>query len=194
MEFRKHLHHVILERLCELSSGMFGFIMGYDVSKPYISNLCLKWKCLNLPGTRPFSLTTVAGEQPVNLTLYAQRNKSSTLHLRRDIVTLSHIEISNTSTTSGGLYEKSQSRRQSIQESKLSTSYDDELDEDDEQDEDLVIIDIEESSDDEGDEVSELGDGMYVRGGDQITLSVVPNFRSANEGYVGAHWIRKDFF
>lgn len=56
----------------------------------------IKWKCINLPGVRPFPLDAVIGQQPINLTVYALKNpKDHAHHLRNNIETYSHLIIEN---------------------------------------------------------------------------------------------------
>jgi hypothetical protein len=121
------------------------------------------------------------------MTVYAHRGNTGTpAHHRRDMVIYSHIEISNTATTRGGLfdkYEDVQRRRVSTAESRMSASLDGDLDDEEEEgaEEDLVVIGAGDSSDEEEEEVSELGDGMYLKSSDHVCLAVVPSYGSSVE-------------
>jgi hypothetical protein len=56
----------------------------------------LDWKVLNLPGIRPFSLSSVLGTQSINLTMYLiDQKRESDKHFRKDITEIIKLELSN---------------------------------------------------------------------------------------------------
>jgi hypothetical protein len=54
----------------------------------------LDWKCINLPGIRPFGLTSVIGKQPIYLTLY-EIDDDRDKHYRKDMTMIAEFEMSN---------------------------------------------------------------------------------------------------
>jgi Protein of unknown function (DUF1769) len=56
----------------------------------------LDWKVLNLPGIRPFGLSSVLGSQPIYLTMYMiDEKRDSDKHYRKDIDEVVKLELSN---------------------------------------------------------------------------------------------------
>jgi len=57
----------------------------------------LEWQGLNLPGIRPFSLSSVLGGQSINLTMYLieEDRKDIDNHYRRDLIEIIKLELSN---------------------------------------------------------------------------------------------------
>lgn len=73
----------------------------------------IRWKSLNVPGCRPFSMTTVIGDQPIYLSVYELTNctfkeykKKKPEHYQKDLSNYTRLEFSNTTTTAGGLAER----------------------------------------------------------------------------------------
>jgi hypothetical protein len=56
----------------------------------------LDWRVINLPGIRPFNLSSILGQQCINLTLYViDENRGTDKHYQKDIETIVHFELSN---------------------------------------------------------------------------------------------------
>ena len=59
----------------------------------------LDWRCMNLPGIRPFGLLNIIGRQPIYLTLYEmpldRENMSSKNHYRCDMIRIVEFEMCN---------------------------------------------------------------------------------------------------
>ena len=77
----------------------------------------LEWRVLNLPGIRPFALSSMLGTQPINLTMYLIDEKRDTdKHYRRDITEIIKIELSNNRISALGpaaiLWKNEHGRRQ----------------------------------------------------------------------------------
>jgi len=73
----------------------------------------ISWKSLNVPGVRPFSLSTITGKQPIYLSVYEISNISSQeyrkqkpCHYKRDMNIYTRLEFSNSSNTEGGLVDQ----------------------------------------------------------------------------------------
>ena len=70
----------------------------------------IKWKCMNVVGVRPFSLSTVTGKHPIYLSVYEVKNisneeykKNRPPHCRKDLAVYTRLEFSNKQRTCGGL-------------------------------------------------------------------------------------------
>lgn len=70
----------------------------------------IKWKSMNVPGCRPFSLSAVTGKQPIYLSVYELPNispqeykKKKPPHLRKDLTVYTRLEFCNHETTEGGI-------------------------------------------------------------------------------------------
>lgn len=136
----------------------------------------LDWRCLNLPGIRPFDLCSVIGRQPIILTLYdLPDDRESDKHYRRDMTNIVRIEMGNASKFDLGPMARQWSATH--QGAGLSTK-----DTTHQQDEDFELAEIQEESDNDEATLEELGEGIYVRSGDSITLreSVVDEDGEAN--------------
>lgn len=73
----------------------------------------IKWKCLNVPGVRPFSLSVITGSQPVNLSVYEVKNisnedyrKKKPQHKVNDVDIFCRLEYSHITKTEGGCSDK----------------------------------------------------------------------------------------
>lgn len=73
----------------------------------------IKWKCLNVPGVRAFSLCTVTGAQPIYLSVYEVQGisnedyrKKKPPHYRKDMAVYARFEFTNSVRTEGGLCNK----------------------------------------------------------------------------------------
>ena len=63
----------------------------------------LDWQALNLPGIRPFSLSSVLASQPIYLTMYMiDEKRDSEKHYRKDLEEIVKIELSNGSVSEMG--------------------------------------------------------------------------------------------
>lgn len=165
----------------------------------------LDWRCLNLPGIRPFSLSNVIGSQPIILALYEllPENKGSDTdqskhHYRCNTINIVRLEMCNSIKSGIGPGTRkwlsdhrdySPVESTAIAFSAKKRSRDEEADEEaDEED-----VDSADESSDSGDEeqettdpvedcvecdrtiiseafAEELGEGIYVRSGDAISL------------------------
>ena len=70
----------------------------------------IKWRTLNVPGVRPFSLSVVTGRQPIYLSVYEITNispqdyrKKKPPHNRCDLKVYTRLEFTNREVTVGGL-------------------------------------------------------------------------------------------
>ena len=120
----------------------------------------LDWKSLNLPGLRPFLLSSVIGSQHMNLVIY-DVDESAERHYRADMNLISGVEMCNSSQTRMGPRAQQSEGQQEKTEDKApdhEEDFDDELD-------------------DEAATVAELGEGLYLRSGDSVVLQ-----ESVNEG------------
>jgi hypothetical protein len=70
----------------------------------------IKWKSMNVPGCRPFSLCAVTAKQPVYLSVYELPNvtpqdykKKKPAHNRKDICVYTRLEFTNHEFTEGGI-------------------------------------------------------------------------------------------
>jgi hypothetical protein len=77
----------------------------------------IKWKTLNVPGVRPFSLSTVTGQQPIYLSVYELQNitprdykKKKPPHNRQDLKVYTRIEFTHREMTHGGLAPRFQDK------------------------------------------------------------------------------------
>jgi len=73
----------------------------------------IKWKCLNVPGVRPFSLSAVTGTQPIYLSVYEVQGmsnenyrKKKPPHYCKDLAVYTRFEFTNCVRTEGGLSNK----------------------------------------------------------------------------------------
>jgi len=122
----------------------------------------LDWRCVNLPGIRPFSLTNILQRQHMILTLYEVLPGEA--KERRDIL---EMELSNASKSGRGPLAVQWSLQNETQdESPLpqictGSSYDEEVPMQTNDDYDAFL---------EEEQIAQLGEGLYVKSGDYITL------------------------
>lgn len=149
-----------------------GVLMEWNTSDTYTLALWsayvdfLEWKCINLPGIRPFDLCNVIGSQPIILTIYEiPENRGNEKHYIRDISGIARIEMSNSAKS--GIGRSAKQWRIQHQDTLLLTN-----NAVCGQGEDFALEDIQEESDDDDDAatLAELGEGIYVQSGDTITL------------------------
>lgn len=76
----------------------------------------IKWKSINVPGCRPFSLCAALGEQPVYLSVYELSDisaqdykKKKPPHVRKDLRVYTRLEFTNHEFTVGGIAPRFQS-------------------------------------------------------------------------------------
>lgn len=74
----------------------------------------IDWKIMGLPGIRPFSISSVIGNQPLIFTLYSVSSKSLQIHFRRDLQSFVNIEVSHAVHTIGLVKEPSVSVEKDI--------------------------------------------------------------------------------
>lgn len=127
----------------------------------------LQWKCINLPGIRPFSLTGVVGPQHINLTLYDMpKSRSSEKHYRCDLLQAVSIEIGNKNHTKPG----PATRAWSAQEAQTKG---------------LCVAPARQNSGseaglatipgvDDAETAEELGEGIYLRSGEPVAIQLFP--------------------
>jgi len=155
----------------------------------------LKWKCVNLPGIRPFSLCALCGDQAVNLTTYVHEGDDDPRepHFVKDKRYISSVEFSSVGKSTGKTIKKWMSLTEAesaIQRSENGfamgeTENIDNLENaKNESDEDIDEADIDDDDDDDDDDengdaeaegeeddvIEDLGGGMYLRCGDPIVL------------------------
>jgi hypothetical protein len=111
----------------------------------------LQWRVLNLPGIKPFSLTNIFGRQPVYLTLY-EHPEDLDVHYKKDITQIVELELSHAVTCAMG------PNAQAWAELRQGRPMNHDMDHDPSTN--FVAEDA----------VAELGEGIYVRTGDSITL------------------------
>ncbi|KAL3941309.1 MAG: hypothetical protein SGBAC_004309 [Bacillariaceae sp.] len=123
----------------------------------------IDWKILNLPGIRPFDLVSVLGPQHVTIALY-MTDQGCTTHNRKELYNIIDLEFSCLGNCNLGPvaqeYCNARQRKLLQKASTVSQSGTDRLEDVDEG-----------GSDDETG--AELGAGIYMRSGDDITMSEV---------------------
>ena len=128
----------------------------------------LEWKSLNLPGIRPFLLSSVIGTQHINMVIY-DIAESSDKHYRCDMNLISGIELSNTHQTRLG----PRATMSAGASSRTKVVVDDDAPDNEEEE-------LEDELDDEAATVAELGEGLYLRSGDTVLLQ-----ESTKDGRIG---------
>lgn len=70
--------------------------MGTTYTMAIWSAYCdyLEWKCVNLPGLRPLSMSNILGDQALHVTLY-EVGKNANKHYRKDVNVLVSLEMCN---------------------------------------------------------------------------------------------------
>jgi hypothetical protein len=72
----------------------------------------LEWRCMNLPGIRPFQLSNIIGRQPINLTLYLlPEDRGNDRHYQQDMVSVCNLEMCNTSKMAPGPFSEAWMKR-----------------------------------------------------------------------------------
>lgn len=94
----------------------------------------IKWKTLNVPGVRPFSLSVVTGKQPIYLSVYelqdispSEYKKKKPPHNRSSLAVYSRMEFSNRHKTEGGMVERLGSKSNHSGDDNLSIETDSEI-------------------------------------------------------------------
>ena len=84
----------------------------------------LKWKSINVPGVRPFSLSVVTGQQPIYLSVYELKNispeeyrKKKPPHRRCDVQVYTRLEFSHHDMTNASLNPRFQNKMESLDDS-----------------------------------------------------------------------------
>ena len=138
----------------------------------------LDWRCINLPGIRPFGIRGIIGRQPIHLTLYEipDMNKNKN-HYRCDMIHIAEFEMNNAPESGLGECAKSWLAMYNSGGSsgavppKLQALPDVETDGNESVDEQLLLpTDDAREVDDEDYAAAELGEGIYVRSGDVVLL------------------------
>jgi len=147
-----------------------------------------QWKCLNFPGIKPFSMTSVGGSQPVNLMLYILKNNApdeeSKYHYECDKEMVTHLEISHAANMSVGPHDRKcttgetlparprllDTRAVSAESAVQGDSFLDDAEDVDEEG-NVAGVDGDDAEEDAATlEEVELAEGMYLRSGDPIIL------------------------
>jgi hypothetical protein len=145
----------------------------------------LEWRVLNLPGIRPFNLTSVIGTEAIRLVLYEIPDKADK-HYRKDMQTIITIEMSNAERSGMGPAARKWTKTKTTNQNLVDTepeqvpgtsenvdtgdhlasrdSFGGEVDGDVDLPSGVLIDEADEEA------VAELGGGIYVRSGDQISL------------------------
>ncbi|CAJ1944567.1 unnamed protein product [Cylindrotheca closterium] len=123
----------------------------------------IDWKIINLPGIRPFELDSVLGPQNVNIVLY-MTDQGCTTHNRNDLYNILDLEFSCVGHCKlGAVAQDYCDARQRKLLQKPPTVPEDGADK-------LEDVDEGGSDDETG---AELGEGIYMRSGDVVTLGEV---------------------
>ena len=132
----------------------------------------LQWRCLNLPGIRPFQLSNVIGKQPLTLTLYEIADERGTdKHFKEDMRQIVQIEMCNPKESGLGPAASQWIRDHGGKEVARRGS-----------DTDFPVLLTSETSEENADDApveeeenaAALGEGIYLRSGDVIHLCEVP--------------------
>jgi hypothetical protein len=156
----------------------------------------LDWRIMNFPGIRPFSATSVAGVQPIKLTVYTE-DELADKSIRRDISFT--MEVSNATESTLGREAKEWKAKEMYVErqpraSNRALGYDSDEDQeddnsDDEEEEELLYDDTMDLDDSEGGEEMDideslLGDDVYLVSGSPVLLREgTGHFVSCGGGY-----------
>ncbi|GAX27126.1 hypothetical protein FisN_13Lh326 [Fistulifera solaris] len=126
----------------------------------------LDWHCCNLPGIRPFGMNKLFGNQPIYLTLYEiPFEKESEKHNRCDITNIVEIEMCHTLFSETGNLAK-----RWMETNRLSSDVRYSLNERIEDEDGGVDEEYPVEEDDDENAAAELGEGIYVRSGEVVTL------------------------
>jgi hypothetical protein len=126
----------------------------------------LDWHCCNLPGIRPFGMNKLFGSQPIYLTLYEiPFEKESEKHNRCDITNIVELEMCHTHFSDTGSLAKHW-----MENNRLSSDIKFGLNERIEDEDGGVDEEYPVEEDDDEDAAAELGEGIYVRSGEVVTL------------------------
>lgn len=128
----------------------------------------LDWHCCNLPGIRPFGMNKLFGNQPVYLTLYEiPFDKESEKHYRCDIVNIVELEMCHKNFSDIGNLARQWMEKNSPSSDAKYIQNDQKRIEDEGGgvDEEYPV-----EEDDDEDAAAELGEGIYVRSGEVVTL------------------------
>jgi len=89
----------------------------------------IQWRCMNVPGIRPFSLSVVTGSQPIYLCVYeikdvtnAEYKKKKPPHLRKQIDVFCRLEMSHIDRTEGAISDKILSGHNPVKEANVTES------------------------------------------------------------------------
>lgn len=130
----------------------------------------IQWKCINLPGIRPFKLTSVVGNQSLRIVLYEVPEKTEK-HYRKLITPVLELELSNTDESACGSsaskWMESSSNLNALSHLPVVTSDLDLLGTSEGGEYGLEVADAIDSDDEA---IAELGQGIYVKSGDKVTL------------------------
>ncbi len=145
----------------------------------------LDWRVINLPGIRPFGLSSVLGMQPFYLTMYMiEDNRDNDKHYQKDITNVINLELSNDKEAERGphavKWAKENERKKKLDAPKVRTS-EGQKKVVMESNSDILGQDIftsrsaddhaeEIEDDDDAETAAELGEGIYMRSGDSVCL------------------------
>eukprot|EP00547_Thalassionema_nitzschioides_P001608 CAMPEP_0194210348 /NCGR_PEP_ID=MMETSP0156-20130528/8168_1 /TAXON_ID=33649 /ORGANISM="Thalassionema nitzschioides, Strain L26-B" /LENGTH=347 /DNA_ID=CAMNT_0038937679 /DNA_START=151 /DNA_END=1194 /DNA_ORIENTATION=- len=89
----------------------------------------IQWRCMNVPGIRPFSLSVVTGTQPIYLCVYEikgvaneEYKKKKPPHLRKQIDIFCRLEMSHIDRTEGAISDKILSGHNPVKEVDITES------------------------------------------------------------------------
>jgi hypothetical protein len=121
--FELHETNESVKRRRKLGAGSVDWNLEDTYTMCLWSAYCdwIKWKTMNVPGCRPFSLTAVTGQQPIYLSVYELSNitpqeykKKKPQHQRRDLKIYTRLEFAHCETTHGGLAPRFQEKCSTI--------------------------------------------------------------------------------
>jgi Protein of unknown function (DUF1769) len=138
----------------------------------------LDWRVINLPGIRPFGLSSVLGSQAFYLTMYMiDKDRNSDKHFQKDLEYVVNWELGNDKEAEKGPHASQWARANQLTRLKprrsdsgdgvLSVDIEGEIMASRSADE-FVAEDIED--DDDAETAAELGEGIYMRSGDRVCL------------------------
>lgn len=123
----------------------------------------IDWRVLNLPGIRPFDLSSILGNQSINVALYMIDQSCTTgKHFRKDLYSILDLEFSSMQhSTLGPMAQKWYSATQKKLLEKPSAISPPGID---------AKVDEGDDANDDDETGAELGEGIYMRSGDGVIL------------------------
>ncbi len=144
----------------------------------------LEWRVQKVPGIKPFSLSSVLGSQPINMTMYLiDENLDTDTHYRKDVSEVIKLELSNGEKVGVGREAQKwiNAHQQSTGNLIRRVVSEDSVDESNKNHQLLnsteTIDEMEEMDKDTAD-AAELGEGIYLRSGDSVLLQELEDEKS----------------